>query len=418
MKYYTCGKGHWWYCEAHKELRSGHVCRHGNKRKCSSPLKYHGTTIQSGAKPTLLPSDQIKDAAVVVTNIFTGAQNAVQIDYTHYYQCTANGTKHFWKCAGRIDRPSSAACPKRMPPFNTPCGKPLETTVALVMEENHKPLDHSQFNQPVFVVHKFEQKASSSSLYEQPEERAPRKYESQSQSQLTAALLKGGIALLCRDGQFRTQPALATSNENQQEHVDEPGITQFGPLVANVSTTCTAVIGRLEIKKHAAQSYIVNPYIAGTVTYPDFTVEQNGQKYAVELKTPNTATMTQYINGSFYKESSVWGRPVEQEIENRAAILPDDYLQMLAFDLANLLESFQESVAALQKEIREGEHQTFWVKIKGFLFIDDKRAVKSYSKDQFLALYSKQTTLGFVATPSLIVNTTTTTTNNNQQETL
>ena len=420
MKYYACDKNHWWYCADNKQLRKNHFCRHGPKIRCNKLLKFKGNALpprkreEKPPKPEALSNEQLEDD---LSGIGVNS-NAPTVNYTEHYQCTSSVKQHYWMCTSRIDRPASAHCPAKVLPFNTPCGKPLES-LAVVLPDlmSFQPLDASQFQQPSFVSHTYAQPSTSTLDYF--EQKQPRKYEAQSQSDLTTALTGAGIALLCRDGVFRSKPVI-TSSDHQQAHVDEPGITRFGPLFATVTTSQMAVIGRLETGKHAAETYIVNPFIAGNVTYPDFTVEQNGQKFAVELKTPNTGTMTQYIAGSFYKETTSWGRPVEEEISKRAGILPNDYLQMLAFDLCNLSESFQHSVAALQDEIRQGQHKTFWAMIKGFLFIDSKRQVTSYSKDQFLALHTSQTTLGFVTTPSLIVNTTantTTTNSNNQQET-
>ena len=60
MKYYKCGKDHWWFCDDTKTLRQGHVCRKPVRTsRCASLLTYQGNSISSRTKCDQLDLDQL-----------------------------------------------------------------------------------------------------------------------------------------------------------------------------------------------------------------------------------------------------------------------------------------------------------------------------------------------------------------------
>ncbi|MEM9558597.1 MAG: hypothetical protein AAGC60_30370 [Acidobacteriota bacterium] len=323
-----------------------------------------------------------------------------------YFRCTHPGGAHRWKSAESIDNPQAVECPAPML-FGASCKKPLQSIPSLVFGDRDD--QYSVLSPEVArsgaprVEHTFlSAPTPTSSSF------APRRFEQRSQDTLTEFLVAArGIELLCRDGTFRESPrAPTTSDWTGDQHVDEPGFTRAGVLRIRSGATLLA-LGRLEVSRILQDSggydriirdCTPNPLTRGTVTYPDFVLRQGQALFAVELKTPNASTLAPYLARDFFDESTARGlygvsRTVVQEIEQRAGLLPESYQQIIAFDLHNLTESPDQSIAALQSSIRRGEHSTFWRLISGFLFVDRAGTISTFSMGQVLEHQSAQTTL-------------------------
>lgn len=314
---------------------------------------------------------------------------------TYVYQCLGSAGRHYWTTPDRLDRPEDVLCPGRTIGMGL-CEKPLQ--------EFH---GHSFFPpQPLLDVRRRSQMPVPQ--FAAPERRdsllkfQPLRVEAQSQRDLTGVLIESGqVTFLCRNGHFA-----APSPVNPI--VDEPGITRHGPL--QLQSAERHVVGRNEVWGRRPEEFVVSPFTRGNVTYPDFVVEQNGVVFAIELKTPRTATMAAFLRDQFYGEerprdpsAPFERRAVEAEMAARAAILPDEWRQMLAFDLSNVREDLGASIGAIQEEIRAGTHAAFWRMIASFLFIEGGR-VSTYSRDALLEVGTSQQTLRMDPTPALVLS--------------
>ncbi|HVG08944.1 MAG TPA: hypothetical protein VNM67_14670 [Thermoanaerobaculia bacterium] len=343
---------------------------------------------------------------------FSGSPPSVST-LSYHYECGNKHQKHYWQTTSRLDRPENVQCPGKSV-FGATCNAILTYLPGgSILGYTYTPLDPVTVRRLATVsTHVFASPSSSAFAFTSP---APVRPEARSQAELTKILVDSRqVSFLCRDGTFRETPVPPTSKRAANEYVEEPGLCKAGPLLFLSEGSVAFVVGRTEVGDlgRSAGRFQTNPFIAGTVTYPDFVVCQGSYPYAVELKTPRTSTMEAYLGAGFYDPdtgSLFKSRTVREEIEARARILPDEYYQMLAFDLFNITEAFDASVRSIQAEITEGRHRDFWGRIKGFLFIEQSGAVRTFSKDTLLAHGRAQPTLGFVLVKGVQLQTTTTT---------
>lgn len=390
--FYTCScKNLCWKCDKTRQVRPDATCTVCHQRL----TRFFGQlTIPQSFGARDLPENQLVPLPV------------------YKYRCIGK-TVHYWRTTRRLLQPKQTCCPQKTV-FTATCDKPLEEISADILTKvtwNPLPDVLKTIATPQTIQTEPQKPVVETKLII-----GPRTMEAESQRDLTAILKNAsGIWFLCRDGLFRQQPSPPTKNLGQDEFVDEPGFVQRHPVRLQVLPPL--LVGRNEVSAYNGSAFVVSPFVKGGVTYPDFVCKQGETVYAVELKTPPLTTMAQYLEKGFYTGTSPFrdSRTIEDEIVQRATLLPSGYLQMFAFDLANIgqLEKFGDTIAALQKEVVEGKHATFWKQIKAFLFIHPDRSVTAMSQDSLREYGTNQKTLGLASTKLVVNNNNANNANNN-----